>query len=206
MAVFTGHHDVVYSVKLALGALWSASADRWVRRYDLHTLEETDGWHASSHSVTCLAASEQHNILCSGAEDGQISLWTIPPRGCATLLSRFAQRAPGEEPSSHVAQVAIYALAVEPKRGEMLVSGGADHRIYMFELRTRRLLHTLPGHSSSVRALCFTPQAKLISSGGDCQVFVWSSLDDAEEGETARANESRANESRANAQIRTSTC
>ena len=190
---------MVYSVKLALGALWSASADRWVRRYDLHTLEETDGWHASSHSVTCLAASEQLNILCSGAEDGQISLWTIPPRGCATLLSRFAQR--GEERSSHVTQVAIYALAVEPKRGEMLVSGGADHRIYMFELRTRRLLHTLPGHSSSVRALCFTPQAKLISSGGDCQVFVWSSLDDTEEGETARANESRAN-----AQIRTSTC
>ena len=46
--------------------------------------------------------------------------------------------------------------------------------IAVWDLRTRTLLHTLTGHTSTVRALCFTPKGdKLCSSGGDFTLCVW---------------------------------
>ena len=52
--------------------------------------------------------------------------------------------------------------------------GGADYRVHMFDLRERTLLHTLTGHASTVRALCFTPAGdKLCSSGGDFNLLLW---------------------------------
>ena len=44
----------------------------------------------------------------------------------------------------------------------------------MFDLRKRTLLHTLAGHASTVRALCFTPKGdQLCSSGGDFNLLLW---------------------------------
>ena len=63
---------------------------------------------------------------------------------------------------------------MSPTRGDILFSGGADYRVHMFDLRKRTLLHTLSGHASTVRALCFTPSGdRLCSSGGDFTVCVW---------------------------------
>ena len=68
----------------------------------------------------------------------------------------------------------MYALAVSPGAGDVLFCGGADYRVHMYNLRDRTLLHTLAGHASTVRALCFTPDGeRLCSSGGDFNVFVW---------------------------------
>lgn len=70
--------------------------------------------------------------------------------------------------------VAVYALAVSPVTEDVLFSGGADYRVHMFDLRKRTLLHTLTGHASTVRTLCFTPSGdKLCSSGGDFNLLVW---------------------------------
>ena len=68
----------------------------------------------------------------------------------------------------------MYTLAIEPVEEVILFSGGADYRVRMWDLRTRTLLHTLTGHTSTVRALCFTPKGdKLCSSGGDFTLCVW---------------------------------
>ena len=71
------HNDVVYSLLLAFGALFSSSADKTVRRYALADRAPTLTWEAHSHSVTCLAASEPLGLLCSGAEDGRVCVWRV---------------------------------------------------------------------------------------------------------------------------------
>ena len=82
-----------------------------------------------------------------------------------------------------------HRLAVEPVLGELLFSGGADYRVHMWDLRSRTLLHTLAGHSSTVRTLCFTPSGQtLSSSGGDFNLLVWR-LSHEQEGEARQSTE-----------------
>jgi WD40 repeat protein len=170
VARLTAHTDVVYAVRLAFGALFSSSADKTIKRYDLATHRATLSWEAHAHSITCLAAAEQLNLLCSGAEDGRISLWSVDDHQ-AVAAGSLSVRLSGPRASSNTA---VYALAVSPTSGDVLFSGGADYRVHMFDLRERTLLHTLTGHASTVRALCFTPTGdKLCSSGGDFNLLLW---------------------------------
>lgn len=167
----TSHSDVVYAVRLAFGSLFSSSADKTIKRYELGTHRLTLSWEAHAHSITCLAAAERLQLLCSGAEDGRICLWEVG-ESAATCVGTLSVRPHGSRSAS--SNLAIYALAVSPT-GTVLFSGGADYRVHMFDLREKTLLHTLTGHASTVRALCFTSAGdKLCSSGGDFNLLVWS--------------------------------
>ena len=138
----------------------AAVADKTIKRYALDTHRVTISWEAHAHSITCLAAAERLQLLCSGAEDGRICLWHVGATA-ATCAGTLSVRPHGSRAAS--SNLAIYALAVSPT-GTVLFSGGADYRVHMFDLTERTLLHTLTGHASTVRALCFTaakPQSPL---------------------------------------------
>ena len=170
-AQLRAHTDVVYAVWLAFGSLFSSSADKTIKRYELGTHRLSLSWEAHAHSITCLAAAETLGLLCSGAEDGRICLWDVGD-AAATCVGTLSVRASGGRSAS--SNLAIYALAVSPRTGNVLFSGGADYRVHMFDLVERTLLHTLTGHASTVRALCFSPSGdKLCSSGGDYNLLVW---------------------------------
>ena len=112
----------------------------------------------------------------------------------ATCAGTLAARTSGPRGAS--SNLAVYALAVSPATGDVLFAGGADYRVHMYDLRSRALLHTLSGHASTVRALCFTPDgSKLCSSGGDFNLLVWrvpSGADDGGAASRAAADEDAA--------------
>ena len=210
----THHTDVVYALRLAFGSLFSSSADKTIKRYELPAATSdapaagpssssspannvhgsdvagatsstsalslppqqqhhrmTLSWEAHAHSITCLAAAEQLGLLCSGAEDGRISLWKVDAES-ATSVGTLSARPSAQRPASSTP--AVYALAVSPRSGDVLFAGGADYRVHMYDLVQHTLLHTLTGHASTVRALCFTPDgSRLCSSGGDFNLLVW---------------------------------
>eukprot|EP00964_Phaeocystis_antarctica_P066249 scaffold40016_cov100-Phaeocystis_antarctica.AAC.2 len=145
VAQLTHHTDVVYSLLLAGGALFSSSADKTIRRYDTARHAQTLCWEAHHHSITCLAAAERGALLCSGAEDGKICLWRVGPDAAESVGSLSAR------PEGSASNLAVYTLAIEPVEELILFSGGADYRVRMWDLRTRTLLHTLTGHTSTVR-------------------------------------------------------
>lgn len=97
-------------------------------------------------------------------------MWDVG-KTSASCVGTLSIRPSGTRTSSNLA---VYTLAVSPAEDTVLFSGGADYRVHMFDLRERTLLHTLTGHASTVRALCFTPSGdRLCSSGGDFNLLVW---------------------------------
>jgi WD40 repeat protein len=78
---------------------------------------------------------------------------------------------------AHIWDVTALAFSED---GKTLVSGGFDETIQIWNLKTRKLMHTLPGHKDGVNAVAITPNGKiLITAGGanqtntDKTIRVW---------------------------------
>jgi WD40 repeat protein len=69
-----------------------------------------------------------------------------------------------------------YVLAADMSRDEkMLVTGGADKALNLWEVTSGRLLGQMQGHTSDIESVAFTPNGRLIiSSSEDRSVRIWS--------------------------------
>jgi len=73
----------------------------------------------------------------------------------------------------------VFGAAVSPD-GKLIVSGGNDNVLKVWDARSGAELTTLRGHERGVGPVCFSPDGKKIASGGmDNTVRVW----DAETGD-----------------------
>ena len=68
------HSDKVGAIALAFGALFTASADRTVKRWDQTDWTCTLSWRAHDAAVSCLASAPAVELLCTGSEDGRCVL------------------------------------------------------------------------------------------------------------------------------------
>src|SRR5215475_4633832 len=69
-----------------------------------------------------------------------------------------------------------YVLAADMSPDEkMLVTGGADKALYLWEVTSGRLLGQLQGHTKDIESVAFTPNGRLIvSASEDGSVRIWS--------------------------------
>jgi len=67
----------------------------------------------------------------------------------------------------------VYSLAFSPK-GNMLVSGSYDEAVFLWDVRTARLMRSLPAHSDPVSGVDFVRDGTLIAScSSDGLVRLW---------------------------------
>src|SRR5260370_17898285 len=67
----------------------------------------------------------------------------------------------------------VNSVAISPD-GQTLVSGAADRTIKVWNLYSGALLHTITGHSSSVRSVAINPDGQMLVSGSDDKTIkVW---------------------------------
>jgi WD40 repeat protein len=58
--------------------------------------------------------------------------------------------------------------------GKLLASAGA-RKIHIWNVATRKLLHTIDGHKKAIQSICFSPNGKMLVSGSvDDTVRIWS--------------------------------
>ena len=117
--------------------------------------------HSGTVFKLAFSPSDQ-NMLASCSVDGTILLWNVSQRK-PFGLALVGHGGP------------IYSLDFS-RDGKMLISGGYDSAILLWDLTTPHLLaRPLAGHhKDSVRILAFSPNGKILASGSyDSSIIVW---------------------------------
>ena len=173
---FEGHAAWVNDVKRIDGAhLASASSDRSVKLWNTSqgTLSATLYGHMDYVMALARGADAGANALASGGLNKELFVWDIE-RGIATNASpsmtlyanTYATPLSGSKDS-------IYALDVSAD-GNVLVSGGTELALRVWDTRTKMKEGKLKGHTDTVRAIVVDADGKkCVTASSDRTIRVW---------------------------------
>jgi small GTP-binding protein len=182
----------------------SGNGDSAIHIWNLSNGEHERSFGEYDQISSCLSFDRGGQILARGGFDGRVALWNVVSgkeiatfelgspmfglafdpvtpgllRGSSKEGVTLLDAGSGRILSTLVALLHGWAtnFAVD-EDGQMMVSGGEDRVIKMWEIRHQRLLRTLEGHTDAVVCLDFMPNAKLFASKGrgqDSRVRLWS--------------------------------
>lgn len=169
--------------------IWDAVINETIRLQITHTLTVTDVlfwdeqvisvgldsriiiWNDSSAeqilfaSEGIISAAIHENILVVGLNNGQIELWD--------LSSDSEERIGLLE--GHQTRVNDLAFSTD---GTILVSGGRDMRLIIWDVESGEILHHLDNaHNDSIEAIAISPDGAMIASGSrDNNIILWDSV------------------------------
>jgi serine/threonine protein kinase len=202
IATLTGHEGLFANINaIALSAnasfLASASDDKTIRLWDLHTLKECFVLRGHTHFVRSVAFHPlDHNVLVSGSRDRTIKVWNLPNCSVVQTLTGHEQSVnvvlfnadgtllasgsadktvklwqfPTSEPIATLAghTLGVNALAFSSALGcQYLASASADTSVKLWDSTTGDLIQTLKGHTLAVRAIAFSPDGRWFATAGD---------------------------------------
>ncbi|XP_042017252.1 WD repeat-containing protein 48-like isoform X2 [Salvia splendens] len=182
-ATFESHVDWVNDAVLTGGnTLVSCSSDTTVKVWN----RLSDGicartFHQHSDYVTCLAAAEKNSNICaSGGLGGEVFIWDLEASlspiskandanadDCSTSTNGYVPIAAKGHKES------VYALATND-RGTLLVSGGTEKVVRVWDPRTGSKTMKLRGHTDNIRALLLDSTGRYCLSGSsDSMIRLW---------------------------------
>lgn len=127
-----------------------------IRKWDIAE-EAGDVFGNTGAFVNSLAYAPSHKQIFT-ASDKDISVWD--PEGKCLMFGEHND---------------VYVLALSPDE-KTLASAAATVKnptIKLWDVKTKTLLHTMPGHATSIRALEFISDELLVSGGADCSLKFW---------------------------------
>ncbi|KAI9461530.1 hypothetical protein F5148DRAFT_1214939 [Russula earlei] len=169
------HSDWVNDILLCLQdqMLVSASSDGTVKAWSPNSSPLSDPVTLGTHTdyVRCLAYSREQAWVASGSFDRTVKVWDLSRASQAgTALPVITLNLP--EPSG--GKGSIYALAVDPQ-GHMVVSGGPERVIRMWDPRAGKRIGKLVGHTDNIRAILVSEDSRcLLTASADASIKLWS--------------------------------
>ncbi|EDW01423.1 periodic tryptophan protein 2 homolog [Drosophila grimshawi] len=209
-AVFNCTGDWVALASKEIGQLlvWEWQSEQYIMKQQGHSSE-----------MSCIAYSPDGQYIVTGGEDSKVKLWNTQSSFCFVTFSEHTSGVTGVQFSRNKkflvsssldgtvrafdiiryrnfrtftsptpAQFACVALDYS---GELVVAGGQDvFEIYLWSIKTGKLLEVISGHEGPVTSVAFSPvgtSSTLISGSWDKTVKIWNCLESNSEHETIDA-------------------
>src|SRR5579884_12549 len=138
--------------------VWEVATRRLIRRLNGHT-----------NFCVSLDFSRDGKLLASGSRDGTSILWSTQTWNKAQTL----QNPDKDSLFSAGLRGMVEDVAFSPD-GKTLALASREGNVHLWDVATGKLLETLKGHSSAVRAVVFSPDGRTLASGsGDQTVRLW---------------------------------
>jgi WD40 repeat protein len=161
----------VCAVAVAPGGklLASGGSDGRVQLWDPATGAEVATLKGHHGSVLALAFSPKGDRLASGSWDadrgsGEVKVWDADPTS-----PNFRKEQPGFAAEGKGAT----CLAFSPD-GRTVASGGADHKVILWNVDGGQKRHEIAAHQDVVRCLAFSPEGRTLATGGDdTRIRLW---------------------------------
>ncbi|XP_016929425.3 periodic tryptophan protein 2 homolog [Drosophila suzukii] len=209
-ALFNCTGDWVALASREIGQLlvWEWQSEQYIMKQQGHSSE-----------MTCIAYSSDGQFIATGGEDSKVKLWNTQSSFCFVTFSEHTSGVTGIQFSrnkkflvSSSLDGTVRAFDVNRYRnfrtftspnpvqfscvavdysGEFVVAGGQDvFDIFLWSVKTGKLLEIISGHEGPVVSLAFSPVATsstLVSGSWDKTVKIWNCLESNSEHETIDA-------------------
>ena len=174
--LFEGHAAWVNDVARLDGTrLASASSDHTVRLWNTETGEAITALQAHTDYVMALAnPRDDSSKFASGGLGAEIFLWDVEKCVSVNASPAYLSKARDDclTPLTG-SKESIYALAMNAN-GNILVSGGTENALRVWDTRTNQKEGKLKGHTDNVRAICVNEDGKrCVTASSDRTIRVW---------------------------------
>lgn len=134
-----------------------------IKVYDVRKKGVVNTLKGHADLVTSLQVSPDSQYLLSNSHDSTVRTWDIRPFAPEDRHIRAFDGAPtGMEKNLY--------KAVWDSEGKRIAAGSGDRTAVVWEVRTGKLLHKLPGHKGAVNDVRFSPtEASVLLSGSTDQ-------------------------------------
>lgn len=159
--ILTGHKSAVLDLHWSRDSqvIYSASADMTISSWNVETGERIRRHTGHEEVINCLDVSKRgEEFMVSGSDDGSISVWDPRQKLAMDYIST---------------KMPVTAVALA-EAGNEVYSGGIDNDIKVWDLRMKKEVYKLPGHTDTVTSLAVSPDSQsLLSNSFDNTVRTW---------------------------------